>query len=84
MLGLFRKNTVFVFSNLATLINYCATYAVTFLLSLYLQYNKGLSPQTAGLILMAQPVMMVIFAPIAGRLSDRVEPQESCCHRAGV
>ena len=75
-LGLFRKNTVFVFSNLVTLINYSATFTVSFLLSLYLQYTKGLSPQTAGLILVANPVVMTIFAPLAGRLSDRVEPRK--------
>lgn len=73
--GLFRKNTVFVFSNLATLINYSATFAVIFLLSFYLQYTKGLPPQTAGLILVAQPAVMAIVAPVAGRLSDRVEPR---------
>ena len=74
-LDLFRTNRVFAFSNLAALINYSATFAVTFLLSLYLQYVKGLSPQSAGLILIAQPVVMAIFSPFAGRLSDRVEPQ---------
>jgi EmrB/QacA subfamily drug resistance transporter len=74
-LSLFRKNTVFVFSNLAALITYSATYAVSFLLSLYLQYIKGLSPQMAGLILIASSIFMAIFTPIAGRLSDRVEPR---------
>ena len=39
---LFSQNTVFAMSNLATLINYSATSAVSFLLSLYLQYVKGL------------------------------------------
>ena len=70
------KNRTFAFSNLAALINYSATFAVTFLLSLYLQYIKALDPQSAGLILVAQPVMMAIFAPIAGRLSDRFQPQK--------
>ncbi|HEX9976367.1 MAG TPA: MFS transporter, partial [Dehalococcoidales bacterium] len=42
---LFRNNTVFSLSNLAALINYMATNAVTFLLSLYLQYIEGLTPQ---------------------------------------
>ena len=70
------KNRTFAFSNLAALINYSATFAVTFLLSLYLQYIKALDPQSAGLILVAQPVMMAIFAPIAGRLSDRFRPQK--------
>ena len=73
-INLFRKNRVFAFSNLAALINYSASFAITFLLSLYLQYLKGFTPQTAGLILMAQPVLMTIGSPFAGRLSDRIEP----------
>jgi len=74
-MSLFRRNTVFVLSNLAALINYSATFAVTFLLSLYLQYVKGFTPQYAGLVLVAQPVVQAIFSPLAGRLSDRVEPR---------
>ncbi len=73
--NLFRGNKVFAFSNLASLINYGATFAVTFLLSLYLQYTKGLSPQYAGIILVCQPVMMALFSPLAGRLSDKIEPR---------
>ncbi len=72
---LFRKNRVFAFSNLAALIYFSATFAVTFLLSLYLQYIKELSPQNAGLILIAQPVVQATFSPVAGWLSDRIEPQ---------
>ncbi len=72
---LFTSNTVFALSNLAALINYSATSATAFLLSLYLQYIKGLSPQNAGLVLVAQPVVMAILAPIAGRLSDRFDPR---------
>jgi len=73
-IALFKNNIVFVFSNLAALINYSATFAVSFLLSLYLQYIKGFTPETAGLILIAQPVMMAMFSPLAGILSDRIEP----------
>jgi EmrB/QacA subfamily drug resistance transporter len=72
---LVRGNTVFAFSNLAALVNYSATFAISFLLSLYLQYIKGFSPRTAGLILIAQPVVMALFSPLAGRLSDRLEPR---------
>ena len=72
---LFFKNRVFAFSNSAALINYSATFAVTFLLSLYLQYIKGLNAQNAGLILVAQPIIMAIITPFAGRLSDRYEPR---------
>lgn len=71
---LFLGNRVFTFSNLAALINYSATYAVTFLLSLYLQIAKGFSAEYAGLVLVAQPVMQALFSPLAGKLSDRVDP----------
>jgi EmrB/QacA subfamily drug resistance transporter len=74
-IDLFRRNKVFAFSNLAALINYSATGMVSFLLSLYLQFIKGLNPQEAGLILIFQPVMQAIFSPFAGRLSDRIEPR---------
>jgi EmrB/QacA subfamily drug resistance transporter len=73
--NLFIANRTFAFSCLAALINYSATFAVSFLLSLYLQYIKGLTPQGAGLVLVFTPAMMAIFSPFAGRLSDKVEPR---------
>ena len=73
--SLFRDNTVFALSNLAALLNYGATFAVGFLLSLYLQFVKGLSPQDTGLILLSQPLVMALSSPLAGRLSDRFEPR---------
>ncbi len=72
---LFRRNRVFAFSNLAALINYNATFAVSFLLSLFLQYIKGFTPVHAGTILVFQPAVQAVFSPFAGRLSDRTEPQ---------
>jgi len=74
-ISLFRNNRVFALSNLATLINYSATFAVTFLLSLYLQYIKRLTPENAGFILIPQPIVQSLVSPIAGRLSDRIEPR---------
>jgi EmrB/QacA subfamily drug resistance transporter len=73
--SVFAGNRTFLFSNIAAMINYGATYGVSVLLSLYLQYIQGFSAASAGLILIAQPVVQMIFSPIAGRLSDRVEPQ---------
>ena len=72
---LFAGNRTFAFSSLAALLNYSATFAVTFLLSLYLQYIKGMPPQAAGTVLIAQPIMMALLSPITGRLSDRIEPR---------
>ena len=65
----------FTFSNLAALLHYAATFAAGFLLSLYLQSVRGLDVRTAGLILLAQPVLMALLSPLAGRLSDRIEPR---------
>ncbi len=73
--SLFQKHRVFALSNLAALIHYSATFAVTFLLSLYFQYIKSFDPQITGLILMSQPIIMALFSPFAGKLSDRIEPR---------
>jgi MFS family permease len=45
------------------------------LMSLYLQFIRGLNPQTAGLLLVTGVVFQAAFSPTAGRLSDRVEPR---------
>jgi EmrB/QacA subfamily drug resistance transporter len=74
-INLFRRNRVFAFSNLAAFINYSATFAVSFLLGLYLMYIRGLNPQQAGLVLLAQPVVMAAGSPFAGKLSDRIDPR---------
>jgi len=73
--ALFRTNKVFTLSNIAALIHYSATFAVSFLLSLYLQHIKGLSPQATGAVLISQPLVQAVFSPIAGRASDRMEPR---------
>ncbi|MGD2023391.1 MAG: MFS transporter, partial [Desulfobacterales bacterium] len=53
--NLFVTNRTYAYSCLAALINYSATFAVGFLLSLYLQYIKGLTPQSAGMVLVSTP-----------------------------
>ncbi|HPH48845.1 MAG TPA: MFS transporter, partial [Methanothrix sp.] len=74
-INLFKGNRVYLFSNLAALISYGATFAITFLLSLYLQYIKGLQPDQAGLIMLLQPAVMTVLSPYTGKLSDRMEPR---------
>jgi EmrB/QacA subfamily drug resistance transporter len=74
-MALFAENRVFAFSNLAALINYAATFAVGFLLSLYLQSVRGLGAQAAGGVLAVQPLVQAALSPFAGRLSDRVDPR---------
>ena len=71
---LFCRNRVFAFSGIAALINYSATSAIGFFISLYLQYLKGLDARTAGLIMISQPIAMTLLSPIAGSLSDKKNP----------
>lgn len=73
--SLFTGNRVFALSSLAALISYAATFAVTFMLSLYLQNIQGLSARSAGLVLVVSPLVMALLSPTAGRLSDRVQPR---------
>lgn len=75
-MDIFRRNRVFTYSNIAAFISYSATFSVGFLLSLYLQYIKGLSPQDTGFVLLSQPFIMTVFSPYAGKLSDRIEPRK--------
>lgn len=72
---IFRYNKPFTCSNLAALINYSATYMLSFLLSIYLQMIKGFNPETAGLILVSQPLVQSILSPAAGTLSDKIQPR---------
>lgn len=73
-ISMFTKDAAFTLSNLAALLNYGATFAISYLMSIYLQVVMGFSSQTAGLILIAQPVMQALFSPMMGRLSDRIAP----------
>ncbi len=73
--GIFRQNRVLTFSCLASLILYSSTFGLTFLMSLYLQNIKGMSPQSAGVIMILQPLVMALFSPYMGKLSDRYEPR---------
>ncbi len=72
-LDLFKSKS-FTFGNITAFINYGAFVSVGFILTLYLQYLKGYSPLTAGLIVSIQSIMMVLVSPFAGRLSDKIDP----------
>jgi MFS family permease len=74
-MGLFTRYPVFALSNLAALLQYAAVFAVALLISQYLQNLRGLDARQAGLVLLAQPVTMMVTAPVAGRLSDRFGPR---------
>jgi MFS family permease len=72
---IFCENRLFRYSSLATLINYGSSFAVTLLLSFYLQSVRDFPSITAGIILFVQPFIMAVLAPCTGKLSDRIDPR---------
>ncbi|MGH7873019.1 MAG: MFS transporter [Candidatus Binatia bacterium] len=52
--------------------------AINFLLPFYLQYLLGYSPSQVGWIIVADSVIIMIMAPIAGALSDRLGSRLLC------
>lgn len=72
-ISLFANNRIFAISNITALLNYGATFTISYLLSIYLQVVMGYSSQIAGLILIVQPVIQAMLSPRTGRLSDHVE-----------
>ena len=71
---MFSQNIPFAFSNIATMINYGSNFALSYLMSIYLQVAKGMPSQQAGLILVTNTVIMALLSPIVGRISDRLSP----------
>jgi MFS family permease len=70
--NIFFRNRVFRYASISALINYSATTSISFMLSLYLQYVRGLTPVKAGLILVAQSFIMALVSLWSGKLSDRI------------
>jgi EmrB/QacA subfamily drug resistance transporter len=70
-LSLFRK-LPFSLSTVSAIINYIGVYSCIFLMPYYLLQGRGFSSAQVGLILIAQPAVMAVIAPISGSLSDRI------------
>jgi EmrB/QacA subfamily drug resistance transporter len=70
-LSLFRSGT-FAGANLVAILVTLAMFGIFVFFPIYMQTLRGWSPIQAGAALLPWTVMIVIFAPIAGRLSDRV------------
>ncbi len=71
---IFASNMTYTLSNLTALFNYSATFALSYLISIYLQVVVGFSSQMAGIVLITQPLFMAVLSPRMGKLSDRVAP----------
>ena len=70
-LGMFRSR-IFAFGNVSALLNSLARMAVTFLFVFYFIGAKGYDHLTTGFLLTPLAGAMFVFAPLAGRLADRL------------
>jgi MFS family permease len=71
-LDLLRHNRLFAAANLASLLNYCALYAISVLTAVQLQLVLGHPARITGWIMLGQPLVQAGLSPLAGRLSDRI------------
>ena len=71
-LDLVLHNRLFATANTAALLNYMALYAISILTAIYLEIVQGRSAGQTGWLMIAQPLMMALLSPLAGRLSDRL------------
>jgi EmrB/QacA subfamily drug resistance transporter len=67
----FWKIPTFTASNIVASTVFFALFGVTFFLTLYLQNVEGYSPVAAGLRLFPFTLMILILAPVSGKLSDK-------------
>lgn len=68
----FFRSRTFSAINAAGLLMYLGTFGSIFLLTQFLQFIQGYSPQEAGLRMLPWTAMPMIIAPLAGALSDRI------------
>ena len=66
------RNKQFVASIGAQLAAFGGTSGVFVLIPFYLEEVRGLDPEHVGLYLVIVPVIMFVFAPLAGKVSDRI------------
>jgi len=71
-------NPRYTFALVATFLVYMLISGNAFLMPFYLEVMKGLNAQAAGLMLLIYSIIYVILSPVAGRLSDRVDPSLLC------
>jgi EmrB/QacA subfamily drug resistance transporter len=72
--GFFRSRT-FLGANIVAFIVSFAMLAMFFFMALYMQNVLHYSPLQAGLRFLPSTLMIVLIAPLAGRLADRVGPR---------
>jgi EmrB/QacA subfamily drug resistance transporter len=71
----FFRSRTFLGANIVAFIVSFAMLAMFFFLALYMQNIRGYSPLQAGVRFLPSTLMIVLLAPVAGRMADRVGPR---------
>lgn len=74
-LGFFKRRAFSVSTLIALLVGF-AMFGVIFFITLYFQNVQGYSPMEAGVRSLPLTMMVLVTAPIAGRLNPKVGPQK--------
>jgi MFS family permease len=82
-LSLFQ-NRLFTAANLSLFFLTSTQSAISVLLPFYLQNLMGFTPTQMGWILIGGSVVIILLAPVAGRLSDRFGSRALCSVGAGI
>ncbi|MEX2326962.1 MAG: DHA2 family efflux MFS transporter permease subunit, partial [Pseudomonadales bacterium] len=65
----------FLAASIVTFVVGVGLYGSTYILPLFLQTLQGITPTDSGLLMLPAGLAMAVFFPIAGALSDRVQPR---------
>ena len=68
-------NAHFLMASIVTLVLGVGLYGSTYLLPLFLQTLQRITPTDSGLLMLPAGLFMAAFFPIAGALSDRIQPR---------
>lgn len=68
------RNPSFLSGNVSAFCNYGANFAMSYLLSLYLQLVAGCSSRISGLVLICAPAVQALLSPVTGHMSDWISP----------
>jgi EmrB/QacA subfamily drug resistance transporter len=69
------RNRAFLLANVSATLFFVAEFLLIFIVPYYLQGVRGLSASSSGLAMLPMSIGMVVAAPFAGMLSDRVQPR---------
>ncbi|RKX18675.1 MAG: hypothetical protein DRP51_08745, partial [Candidatus Zixiibacteriota bacterium] len=69
------KNRLFAFSTVAMFLVFVSLASITVLMPFFLEHVKLFKPQEVGLLLMVIPICGFLISPLAGYMSDKIQPR---------